>query len=175
MSRIADKHGLTNQYREVGKRVVKRGRPRKYLFGAPNKKSRNNNIVVDKKTEAVILISTFFIFLIAFFSFVPVFRCMLPIIIGILILLVVNSIMKWPTINHNGKIKTSYPLGWTFFTIAEMIINFIMVLLIQVWKMPVMVLIINVIAYIIISIWLLYNERKKKHASSNLIEPIEKI
>lgn len=34
MSKIADKHGLTNKYRPVGsKRVVKRGRPRKYLLG----------------------------------------------------------------------------------------------------------------------------------------------
>lgn len=32
MARIADKHGLTNKYREPGmKRVVKRGRPRKYI------------------------------------------------------------------------------------------------------------------------------------------------
>lgn len=36
MARIADKHGLTNRYREAGsKRLVKRGRPRKYLFGSP--------------------------------------------------------------------------------------------------------------------------------------------
>lgn len=45
MSKIADKHGLTNQYREVGigKRVVKRGHPRKYLFGAP---IRNQEITI---------------------------------------------------------------------------------------------------------------------------------
>ena len=37
MARIADKHGLTNKYRPLGqgKRVVKRGRPRKYLLGPP--------------------------------------------------------------------------------------------------------------------------------------------
>jgi hypothetical protein len=41
MSRIADKHGLTNNYRPIGtgKRVVRKGRPRKYLFGAPKRKS----------------------------------------------------------------------------------------------------------------------------------------
>lgn len=40
MARIADKHGLTNKYRPIGqgKRVVKRGRPRKYLFGPPSRR-----------------------------------------------------------------------------------------------------------------------------------------
>ena len=41
MARIADKHGLTNKYRSPGmKRVVKRGRSRKYLFGAPSRRKR---------------------------------------------------------------------------------------------------------------------------------------
>ena len=39
MARIADKYGLTNRYRSTGKRVVKRGRPRKYLFGSPKRTS----------------------------------------------------------------------------------------------------------------------------------------
>lgn len=45
MARIADKHGLTNRYREagLGKRLVKRGRPRKYLFGAPSKRKRTHS------------------------------------------------------------------------------------------------------------------------------------
>lgn len=43
MSKIADKHGLTNKYRPVGmgKRVVKRGRPRKHLLGLPLKKNKH--------------------------------------------------------------------------------------------------------------------------------------
>ena len=42
MARIADKHGLTNKYRPIGmgKRVVRRGRPRKYLFGPPSRRRR---------------------------------------------------------------------------------------------------------------------------------------
>ena len=42
MARIADKHGLTNKYRPIGqwKRFVKRGRPRKYLFGPPPRRRR---------------------------------------------------------------------------------------------------------------------------------------
>ena len=42
MAKIADKHGLTNKYRPIGlgKRVVKRGRPRKYLFGSPSRKRK---------------------------------------------------------------------------------------------------------------------------------------
>ena len=48
MARIADKHGLTNKYRPIGlgKRVVKRGRPRKYLFGPP---SRRHKKITHKK------------------------------------------------------------------------------------------------------------------------------
>lgn len=42
MARISDKHGLTNRYREagIGKRTVRRGRPRIYLLGTPKKRSR---------------------------------------------------------------------------------------------------------------------------------------
>ena len=41
MARIADKYGLTNRYREFGsKRLVKRGRKRKYLLGAPSKRRK---------------------------------------------------------------------------------------------------------------------------------------
>lgn len=41
MARIADKHGLTNPYREFGhKRLVKRGRKRKYILGSPSKKRK---------------------------------------------------------------------------------------------------------------------------------------
>ena len=41
MTRIADKHGLTNPYREFGhKRLVKRGRKRKYILGSPSKKRK---------------------------------------------------------------------------------------------------------------------------------------
>ena len=45
LARIADKHGFTNRYRKAGsfKRNVKRGRPRKYLFGAPSKKRSGNS------------------------------------------------------------------------------------------------------------------------------------
>ena len=46
MSRIADKHGLTNKYRPMGsKRLVKRGRPRKYLFGYSKPKSKRRKKV----------------------------------------------------------------------------------------------------------------------------------
>ena len=42
MARIADKHGLTNKYREPGrKRVVKRGRPRKYLTGSKGRRYKS--------------------------------------------------------------------------------------------------------------------------------------
>ena len=48
MARIADKHGLTNRYRPIGeKRNVKRGRPRKYLFGAPKRKSRTRKRIAN--------------------------------------------------------------------------------------------------------------------------------
>ena len=41
MAPIADEHGLTNPYREKGhKRHLKRGRPRKYLFGPPPRKRK---------------------------------------------------------------------------------------------------------------------------------------
>lgn len=40
MARIADKHGLTNRYREGGsKRLVKRGRPRTTILGTTRRKS----------------------------------------------------------------------------------------------------------------------------------------
>lgn len=43
MSRMADKHGLTNKYREKGiKRVVKRGRPRKHLFGSGSQSGKKS-------------------------------------------------------------------------------------------------------------------------------------
>lgn len=49
MSRIADKHGLTNKYREPGmKRVVKRGRPRKYLLNSDRKRSSTRKKVANK-------------------------------------------------------------------------------------------------------------------------------
>ena len=49
MSRIADKHGITNKYREVGigKRVVKRGRARTTIFGSS--KRRKAKAVSDAK------------------------------------------------------------------------------------------------------------------------------
>lgn len=49
MAKIADKHGLTNRYREAGHfgRNVKRGRPAAGLFGKvqPNKKAQKRKTV----------------------------------------------------------------------------------------------------------------------------------
>lgn len=55
MARIADKHGLTNKYRPMGtgKRVVRRGRPRKYLFGAPKRRSSRKTTSYRTNTKAV--------------------------------------------------------------------------------------------------------------------------
>ena len=42
MARISDKHGLTNEYREIGlgKRVVRKGRPRKHLVAVSKRKKQ---------------------------------------------------------------------------------------------------------------------------------------
>ena len=72
MSRIADKHGLTNQYRESGsKRLVKRGRPRKYLLGYRKSKSKKNQNV--NHTLVMVVLAIMFV---------------------ILFIIVVNSIIK---------------------------------------------------------------------------------
>ena len=50
MSRIADKHGLTNKYRPIGsKRHVKCGRPRKHLFGYSKPKPRRSAFKTSSK------------------------------------------------------------------------------------------------------------------------------
>ena len=53
MARIADKHGLTNQYRDasIGKRVVKRGRPSKSLFGSSGGRKRTSFLPKAKRTS----------------------------------------------------------------------------------------------------------------------------
>lgn len=70
MARIADKHGLTNLYRENGhKRVVKRGRPRTRLFSTPKMSRRRRSYTynktyntpvtpIDKKTGMGCLLAT---------------------------------------------------------------------------------------------------------------------
>ena len=61
MARIADKHGLTNPYRIKGhKRHLKRGRPRKYLFGSPFRKRRITKKEYDLTLKLLIGVSCFF-------------------------------------------------------------------------------------------------------------------
>jgi len=69
MARIADKHGLTNKYRPsgMGKRVVRRGRSRKYLFGSPRRKSYNLHVDERVAKYGGVAIGTFVIFSIILF------------------------------------------------------------------------------------------------------------
>jgi hypothetical protein len=60
MARIADKHGLTNPYREKGyKRHIKRGRPRKYLLGAPKKLTKKEKAIMLKFLKATLFFLCF--------------------------------------------------------------------------------------------------------------------
>lgn len=128
MARIADKHGLTNPYREKGhKRHVKRGRPKKLLFKC-SKKSRRisqteyNLRITGLKVILYFLLALLIIVLFALSIIEPSMRLILPVFIGIPLFLCVNFIFCKVFSKYEEIRIFSVPYTiWTFFNIPAFI------------------------------------------------------
>ena len=171
MARIADKHGLTNVYRPYGsKRLVKRGRPRKYLFGAPSRKRRTyssnsykrrtsyntSNIEVDTSGCATAVLIPFFVILLISFSLIPIFRCLIPVIIGAGALWIVEDKCKKAWGLPTGRWSKPVSIGWTILTAFAMFVGLIIVLLIQIAHIPIISIIVLAIVYVWLSVLILH-------------------
>jgi hypothetical protein len=169
MSRIADKHGLTNKYREVGigKRVVKRGRPRTTIFGS-SKRRKANVVPVSENESKIIAIVIASIFSIVMCCFLPVF---IPIFVGILVMGGGDAFLKKLWDLPNGKWSMPASLGWMLLTGLEMMVSFIMSILLLIGEMPAYILIIDVIVYVVLSI-LILERRYKKVLKKKIVETL---
>lgn len=178
MARIADKHGLTNRYRPYGsKRVVRRVRPRKYLFGAPSRKrksykssskkysskyAKNNFDIGINSNDPVVFIPVFVVFLIMF-VIIPLFRCFIPLMIGAILMCIVEGVCKksWGLPTSRWGMPVS--IGWTVLTVFAMFVGFFLALLVQIGEIPSIALIIMALVYAGLSILVLrrrYNKVK---------------
>ena len=160
MSRIADKHGLTNKYRQVGmgKRIVRRGRPRKYLFGAPKQSKRNTNYYVSETDSKIVAIILACIAGIILCWFAPIF---IPIFVGAVLIGVGDIVLKKIWNLPSGKWSAPASWGWMLLTGLEMIISFFMVIFVLIDEAPIYVLVIDVIIYVLLSALILYKRHKK--------------
>ena len=180
MARIADKHGLTNKYRPIGsgKRVVRRGRPRKYLFGPPSRKRKtyksstyrssgykgtNNYANMDINTSGCTsaALIPFFVILLIMFSLIPIFRCLIPIIVGAGLLFVVEEYCKKSWGLPTGRWSKPVSIGWTILTAFAMVVGFVLVLLVQVAEIPAIVIFIFAFVYAGLSVLILRKKYNK--------------
>ena len=159
MSKIADKHGLTNKYRSIGtgKRFVKRGRPRTRLLGGHTTKSKVSNTM--SATEAkIVAVTIASIAGIALCWFAPIF---IPVFAGVILLgggdVVLKKIWNLP----KGKWSAPASIGWTIITSIEMIISFFMGIFILTGELPGYALMIDVIVYCLLSILILIGRYKR--------------
>lgn len=159
MARIADKHGLTNKYRQMGtgKRVVRRGRPRKYIFGAPTRK-RSTTYYVSETDSKIAAISLACIAGVILCWFAPIF---IPIVVGAVLLGVGDTVLKKVWDLPSGKWSAPASWGWMLLTSLEIMVSFIMVLLVLIGEIPLYVLIISVVVYVLLSLLILYRRNKK--------------
>ena len=177
MARIADKHGLTNKYRPIGtgKRAVKRGRPRQYLFGPPSKsrkthrknyKSINYDFAdIDVSACIPMALIVFFVVLIILFSIIPIFRCIIPVVVGAALLSIVEDKCKKAWGLPSGKWSKPLSIGWTILTAFTMIIEFFLVLLAQIGELPLFVAFIIIPVYVGLSFLIL--RRKRNNVKNN--------
>ena len=158
MSRIADKHGLTNKYRstDIGKRVVKRGRPRTHLVSG-RKKAYTNYSVSPKESNAIAIVIAIIAGVILC-CFVPFF---IPIVLGATLIGFGDIILKkWWNL-PTGKWSAPASIGWTIITAIEMIVSFFMSLLVTIGEMNWLPLFISVIVYVGLSALVLIRRYKR--------------
>lgn len=177
MSKIADKHGLTNKYRS-SKRNVKRGRPRKYLFGPPSRKRKTNkktsykwieedyscvpeSVDTDTSGCAVPVFLVFLGIVAIMFLFMVVFRCLLPIVIGTMLLVGIDDWCKNAWGLPKGRWSKPVSWLWTVFTILFMIAGFVLVLLVQTKVISFVFLIVTILLYGVISFMILQRKYKE--------------
>ena len=171
MARIADKHGLTNKYRTsgMGKRVVRRGRSRKYLFGSPRRKSYN--LYVDERVAKYggVAIGIFVIFSIILFLLLNdetfsilsgVFFVICPLIIFPVLFFFIDKKLKthWKLPNHKGSMPASW--GWFTLTMVEMGVCFFMNFFVVLGLLKGYIVLINVAIYILWSICILARKNR---------------
>ena len=158
MARIADKYGLTNKYRstDIGKRVVKRGRPRTRLFGG--RKKAHTSYSVSPKESNVIAIVIAIIAGIVLCCFAPFF---IPIVLGATLIGGGDIILKkwWDLPAEKRSAPAS--IGWTIITAIEMIVSFFMFLLVTIGEINWLPLLVSVIVYVGLSIWALIGSYKR--------------
>lgn len=159
MSKIADKNGLTNKYRsiDIGKRVVRRGRPRKHFSSSRRTKSSIDYSMTSSESKiAAIIIAV--IAGIVLCCFLPIF---IPIIVGALLMGVGDSLLKKIWQLPSGKWSAPASVGWMLLTGLGMIVTFILGLLILVGEMQFYAIIIAAVIYLILSALVLFRRYKK--------------
>ena len=121
MARIADKHGLTNKYRPIGtgKRVVRKGRPRKYFGGSRSRSSRSHTSYTATPQEtlagaiiALIIVGIVFLFILPFFT---------PLFIGIPLIYFVDEGLKKKWGLKRGKWSMPASTLWVVVSTIEMV------------------------------------------------------
>ena len=168
MARIADKHGLTNGYRPTGlKRVVKRGRPRKYLFGAPSRKRRSyrRSTYTKSRVNASTPTTATIVFLLACWLIlsvlVPAARCLIPIIVGTCTMLIIEGKCKKAWGLPNGRWSQPVSVGWIILTTFAMLIGFVIVILMQLANISVIPIIALTLLYVWLSVLILRRKYNK--------------
>ena len=182
MARIADKHGLTNRYRPYGsKRVVKRGRPRKHLFGAPSRRrntysrggynwqSSYDNCDVDVSGCMLAGMIAFCIFLLIFFLVIPSLRFLLPVIIGTALLFVVEGVCKKAWGLPTGAWSLPVSIGWIVITMIVMITETVLIVFNQINMVPLFVIVVIALAYTGVSYLILHYKYKKAKKRNKMI------
>ncbi len=172
MSRIADKHGLTNKYRPagIGKRVVRRGRSRKYFFGRTRRKS--NDLYIDENIakNTILVIGVLFIILSILvmlltselFSVLKVaFMLVYPFVLFPFLAIYGDKKMKiyWNLPNKRESMPAS--CGWFIATLLEIGVCFFLNLFVILDMLKWYAIIINFAIYILWSAWVLARKNKK--------------
>ena len=172
MARIADKHGLTNKYRQVGtgKRVVRRGRPRKYLLGSPKRYSRRKSscsVVSEPRNKSIVdLVAAFIVLSIilgVFCYFIPFF---VPIVAFPVIIGVGDWFLKKKWNLPMGRWSRCASLGWVLLSSLEMVISFVCVIAMIVFEQPVIYLLVSIVLYILFSFIILRARFRKLSKST---------
>lgn len=167
MSRIADKHGLTNKYRQagMGKRLVRRGRPRKYLFGPPKRSKRSTTYYVSETYSKIAAIVLACIAGTLLCWFAPIF---IPIVLGAVLMGVGDMVLKKIWNLPSGKWSAPASWGWMFLTGLEMIVSFFMGIFILMDEAPMFVLVVDVVVYALLSVLILHRRHKKLQKLRNV-------
>ena len=94
-------------------------------------------------------------------SFMPVLRCIVPIIVGTIIVGVGDIVLKRMWNLDDGKWSAPASWVWLFFTIFSMLTALVLVLLVEMDEIPSYCLIVTIVIYLLVSFLILFGKHQK--------------